>query len=130
MNITTFWDAHYRIEDDELRVMIVDVVTSTLLAAGRSRKKLAAQAYRHPMTRRKNYLSRFSILEILADFIIKADMVAERTASHPVKNADAEFYREQQRKKHEISLEAFIEGGGQVDLTGQIYLPREDVTSL
>ncbi|MDQ0492276.1 hypothetical protein [Paenibacillus brasilensis] len=130
MNITTFWDAHYRIEDDELRVMIADVVTSTLLAAGWSRKKLAAQTYRHPMTRRKNYLSRFSILEILADFIIKADMVTERTASHPVKNADAEFYREQQRKKREISLEAFIEGGGQVDLTGQIYLPREDVTNL
>lgn len=125
MNITSFWDTHYKIEDTELRVMIAEIVTDALLSVGWSRKKLEAPRYRHPMTRRKNYLARFSILDILADFIMKAGMIEERSASHPVKNADGEVYREKQRKKREISYDAFIEGGGQVDLTGKVYYPKE-----
>lgn len=129
MNITAFWDRHYRIEDTELRVMIAEVVTDELQAAGWTREKLSTPRYRHPMTRRKNYLVKYSLLEILADFIIKADMVAERRVGHSVKNADGEFNAEKRRKKREISLDAFLEGGGQIDLTGKVYYPEEENVS-
>ncbi|PQP85462.1 hypothetical protein [Paenibacillus sp. AR247] len=129
MNITAFWDKHYKIEDTDLRVMIAEVVTDELQAAGWTREKLSTPRYRHPMTRRKNYLVKYSLLEILADFIIKADMIAERRKDNPVLNADAEVYREKRKKKREISLDAFLDGGGQVDLTGKVYYPEEENVS-
>lgn len=129
MNITAFWDKHYKIEDTDLRVMITELVTEELQAAGWTWEELSAPKYRHPMTRRKNYLTKFSLLEILADFIIKADMIEERRKDNPVLNADAEVYREKRRKKREISLDAFLEGGGQIDLTGKVYYPEEENVS-
>lgn len=130
MNLYTFWDNNYRIEDDELRVAIADVVISKLESDGWDRKQLQARKYRHPMTRRKNWRTLYSVVDVLADFIMRPVQKAERKAEHPVMNADAEWYDGKKRREREISYEGFNERGGRVDNDGKIYLPKEMAVEL
>src|SRR5690606_21330876 len=85
------WDAHYRIEDEELRVMIASAVIDELMAAGWTRAHLIARRYIHPMIRRKDMFARRSILDILADFIVKSRQATEKTLEYPLRNAEAEW---------------------------------------
>lgn len=124
LNLYAFWDEHYRIEDDELRVMIADAVISMIDAAERGRARLTVRKYRHPMTRRKLGRTRYSILDILADFIMRPVQKAERCVEYPVKNADAEWYAEHKRRNREISYDSFTAGGGHIDIDGNVYLPK------
>lgn len=112
--------------DDELRVQLVEIALEMLTAAGWDRKQLENRKYRHPMTRRKNWRTRFSVLDVFADFIMRPAQGEERTAEYPVKNVDAEWYGEHKRHRREISYDAFTEGGGQVDIDGRVYIPKEN----
>ncbi|SFS76207.1 hypothetical protein [Paenibacillus sp. 453mf] len=129
INVYSFWDEHYRIEDGELRNMIAELVINELTdTAGWTRDDLMRPRYTHPMTRRKSFLKKVSILDILADFIIKAKMSEETKANHPVKNADAAYYDDHVRSKKVISLDALLDGGVQIDgYTGQVYYPKENL---
>lgn len=89
--LNRLWDAHYRIEDDELRVMIAGAVIDELTAAGWTRAHLTAKHYIHPMIRRKDMFTRRNILDILADFIVKTRQATENTVDYPVRNAEAEW---------------------------------------
>lgn len=77
------------------------------------------------MTRRKSYLSRYSILDILADFIMRPVQKVERSKPHPVKNADAEWYDAKRRRRREVSYDSLIDGGAQVDFLKKFYFPDE-----
>ncbi|MBE1443897.1 hypothetical protein [Paenibacillus sp. OAS669] len=127
MNLYTFWDENYRIEDEELRVKIADAVISVLEEAGWDREKIQARKYRHPMTRRKSWRTLCSIVDVLADFIMRPEQRVEQSKEYPVKNADAEWYDGNKRRNREISYEGFEEGGGSVDIDKKVYLPKEVV---
>lgn len=125
VNMYAFWDAHYRIEDHELRVMVADAFLSMLDGCGWDRKRLTTPNYRHPMTRRKEWRKEWkvSVVDILADFIMRPVQVEERRRDYPVKNADAELYDRRKRKKREISYDSFEESGGQIDADRRVYIP-------
>lgn len=126
LNLFAFWDEHYRVLDDDLRVMIVKAALDMLNAAGWGRRQLEVRKYRHPMTRRKSWAVKFSILDIFADIIMRPAQGTEFRAEYPVKNADAEWYDSKKRSKREISYEAFTDGGGQVDIDRRAYIPKEN----
>jgi hypothetical protein len=58
----------------------------------------------HPDLIRKSSARRYGILEVLADFILDVDMIAERSAEYPITNAEADLYRDKKRKRHERYL--------------------------
>ncbi|RED86197.1 hypothetical protein [Cohnella phaseoli] len=129
MNLFKFWDEHYRkIEDDALRVELARIITDEYESRG-WRDRLFKRSYRHPMTRRKLSPTRYSILDILADFIMRPIQAEERRRSHPVANSDAAWYAEDKRRKREKSYDSFTEGGGQIDVDGRVYLPREELAA-
>jgi len=130
LNLFTFWNEHYRIEDEELRVMVVDSAICLLELAGWNRRKLEKRRYRHPMTRRKNWRTRYSVLDVFADIIMKPVQKEEFRAEYPVKNADAVWYDEDKRKRGEVSYDSFLEGGGQLDIDKKAYIPKENMNIL
>ncbi|SHE13806.1 Uncharacterised protein [Chlamydia abortus] len=105
MNLFKFWDENYRIEDDTLRVMVAQAITDEYEARGR-RSELFTKKYRHPMIRLKNYLTRYSILDILGDFIIKSKQKTEKEKSHPVRNAEAQWDYDNKWKKRSTKLDS------------------------
>jgi len=58
----------------------------------------------HPETRRKEFLSKYSIADILADFILNADIEAEKTEEYPVENPDKRVNGDRKREKKERHL--------------------------
>lgn len=113
INLFKFWDKHNKIEDDELRVMLADTVIVELQAVGWSESRLQKKQYIHPQIRRKDKFTRYSLLEILADFIMKPLQRDEVNQEYPVINADASNYAATKRKDHEYSFDSVtIDAGG------------------
>jgi hypothetical protein len=59
---------------------------------------------RHPATKTRQYDRNYTVADILADFIIRADQVEERSAEYPVGNPDYEVSGTRQRQDKERSL--------------------------
>jgi hypothetical protein len=52
----------------------------------------------------------------------------ERSNTHPVKNADAEWYDTKRRREREVSYDGMLDGGVQVDVLKIFYYPKEKIS--
>jgi hypothetical protein len=64
---------------------------------------LTAPIMRHPKTYRKSF-RRYSVLDIMADFLLDVDQVAERSQDYPVWNAEKALREERRQQKSELSI--------------------------
>lgn len=85
------------------RAGLVRTLTDELEAAGCDRSRYWTLTMRHPALLRKS-AKRFSIGDILADFIMNVDEVAERSAEYPVHGPEREFREESKRMACESLL--------------------------
>lgn len=103
--------------------------------------KVDKATYYHPMTRLKQRFDRppVTAAEILADFIIRADMHEERNAEYPVTHDEQDLTLEDRRRTNELGLfsdELDDEAGERVpfgyvseaDAIAQSYEPKDPPT--
>lgn len=107
-----------------------------------SKVKVDKPAYYHPMTRLKQRFDRppVTALEILADFVIRADIHAERGVEYPVTHEEQEITLEDRRRTNEVGLfsdEVDYEEGERVpygyiseaDAIAQLYTPTKPISA-
>lgn len=95
----------------------------------------------HPMNllKRRYDEPAITVAEVLADFIMRVDIVAERDEDYPILNAEGELTRADQRAEHETGLysdDVDAEAGERVpygviteaEAIAQLYTPREPAT--
>lgn len=58
----------------------------------------------HPNTRRKDFRRKYSVLEVLTDFILDVNQVDERSQEYPINNAEKRFRDETKRQENELSV--------------------------
>lgn len=85
------------------RAGLVRTLTDELDAAGCDHARYWTLTMRHPALLRKS-AKQFSIGDILADFIMNIDEVAERSAEYPVHGPEREYRQEEQRMTRELLL--------------------------
>lgn len=118
------------------RIELVEEFTDKWLDA--TKIKVDKATYYHPMTRLKQRFDRPQVtaLEILGDFIMRADMHEERDAEFPVTHDEQDITLEDRRKKEEVGLfsdEVDFEAGERVpsgyiseaDAIAQMYTPSK-----
>ncbi|MGG0794377.1 hypothetical protein ABE137_10280 [Brevibacillus laterosporus] len=82
-----------------------------------SSSELQTLTMRHPDLVRKSSARRYSVLEVLADFILDVGMINERGAEYPITNASKDFRRAKERDK----LELFILTDGEPSSARGVY---------
>lgn len=81
-----------------------DKLVDLLIKKGYKGTELQSWEMKHPQLMKKSKARRYSILEILSDYILNVDQVAERKAEYPIMNVETEIRRENKRKKSESPL--------------------------
>lgn len=101
--LDAFWYEHYTKElTTDQRNQLADEFAEKWLV---DRKfKIDRPFIRHPATKRRSFKRQYTVAEVLADFIIRADQVAEREEEYPVGNPDYEATGSNKRKHKELSL--------------------------
>jgi hypothetical protein len=102
--IKRFWYSNKHVKDGRQRSILVDALLAELFAAGYTVEQLRQTKIIHPKLARKERLKRYSVLDVLADFILDVDQVAERREDYPVLNAETERRRERERAAIEVPL--------------------------
>ncbi|WP_340083813.1 hypothetical protein MHB50_11350 [Siminovitchia sp. FSL H7-0308] len=96
-----------------------------------SKIKLDKPVFYHPMNSQKRRYDepKYTAMDILADFIIRADMRAERRAEYPVTHAEQDITNADKRGENEIGLfsDEIDEELGERVPSG--YISEEDVVS-
>ncbi|NJJ38402.1 hypothetical protein [Paenibacillus apii] len=85
------------------RPELVRTLTDELAAAGCDRSRYWSLTMRHPALLRKS-AKQFSIGDILADYIMNIDEVAERSAEYPVHGPEREYRDANRREAYESLL--------------------------
>ncbi|MMZ52675.1 hypothetical protein D1872_144520 [compost metagenome] len=107
--VNEFWDQNKN-APCEKRNEIAQTFINELLTEGITMRQLQTLIrMRHPSIRIKDKRHRFTLLEIVADFILDIKMIPERKEEYPISNAEAQYYRERQRKEMEVSYEEYFE---------------------
>ncbi|HZG87295.1 hypothetical protein [Paenibacillus sp.] len=101
LRLERLWDQHRR-DPQQIRNKLAQEFIDALYAEGFDFKRMQREKMKHPQIRRKDKRPIFTVLDILADFIINAEMIPERSAEYPVANAEASFEGEQRRKEREF----------------------------
>lgn len=83
---------------------LAEEILSDITEAGGDRDRLCVWKMRHPELMKKSDASLYTISDVLADFIMDIDQVAERAAEYPVSNAERSYREEAKRNKKEKSL--------------------------
>jgi hypothetical protein len=99
-----FWFHNYRRVKDHRRQVFVDALLIRLRRELQSEYYLTAELIPHPEKARKDFYHNHSVLEILADFLLRANQVEERSEDHPIYNPEKEFNDRESRKKVERSM--------------------------
>jgi hypothetical protein len=69
-----------------------------------SKIKTDKQFVRHPATKNRLKNRNYTVADVLADFIMRVDQVAERKAEFPVENTDRQVNGAMQRQETELSI--------------------------
>ncbi|MYL53305.1 hypothetical protein GLW08_08130 [Pontibacillus yanchengensis] len=88
---------------------------SDFIAEWENHVDLAKKITKHPATRKKMRERNYSILDVLADYIISADQVAERRAEYTVYNPDKEYNALVKPKKDGTELSLLMDGELEAD---------------
>lgn len=80
MAVTKFWTDHSKAAPQQWRNQLVEQFTEQWIDAD-----LYSPIMKHPESKRKDS-RKYSVLDILADFLLNADQVAERKEEYPVQN--------------------------------------------
>jgi hypothetical protein len=88
----------------ELVRKLTEEITAEIIEAGGSHDRLWTWTMRHPALMKKEGAQLHTIADVLADFILNVDQVAERTAEYPIYNAEREYRDANARKQREVSL--------------------------
>lgn len=88
-----------------------------------TRIKVDKPFIKHPATARKEFQRLCTVAEVLADFILRVDQNAEKSADYPILNRDAEVRREESRRNRERSIvfESEYDNGASDMAEGQSY---------
>ncbi|KAB2332927.1 hypothetical protein [Bacillus mesophilum] len=113
--LNRFWDANYTQEytADERNQLAEDF---TLEWLDPSKIKIDKPFIRHPATRKRERSRSCTVADVLADFIMRVDQVAERQQEYPVTNPDRSVRDDRDRMQKERSIffqyemDAMVEG--------------------
>ncbi|WP_102346828.1 hypothetical protein [Bacillus sp. Marseille-P3661] len=114
--VKQFWDEHYTRKVDgvkigqEERIKLVNEFLRDHLgvdeysALATNYNDYSAVKIKHPALRKKNYYRSYLVFDVLTDFILAADQVAERFNQYPIDNADKQWRDEQEREETQRSI--------------------------
>lgn len=105
----------------DTRPELVRKFTDKLLDAGVSNVNLQTWTMKMPALMMKSGPQQFGILEVLAEYILDIDQVAERSEEYPIKNAEREHRDQDRRHKLETSLILDGEGDSDERMRGATY---------
>jgi hypothetical protein len=107
--VTRFYYTNQKVEPAEERSRLVDefLREGLLVEEGNGPNRLGNIKMRHPVTYRKSLSKQYSVLEILAEFIIKPmrnGATGEKRREYPINGAYRELKAKQWRLKHETPI--------------------------
>lgn len=101
--LTAFWYEHYtkQYTTDQRNVLAEQFAEERL---DPTKVKIDKVFIRHPATRLRDFTRSCTVADVLADFIMRVDQVAERAEEFPVSNPDHSHTGVQRRQENELSI--------------------------
>lgn len=101
--LTAFWYEHYTkpYTTDERNRLAEQFADQWL---DPTKVKIDKAFIRHPATVRRDFSRDYTVAEVLADFIMRANQFAERSAEYPISNPDHFVNSARERQKEERSI--------------------------
>jgi hypothetical protein len=104
--VTTFYYTNQKVESTEERIRLVESFLSEelLVKEGDTPERYGKVYMRHPVIYRKSFSRNFSVLEVLAEFIMKPKQYGENGEKHkeyPVSGVEREHNKLQLQKEKE-----------------------------
>lgn len=105
--LNAFWYEHYtKPYTTDQRNQLVEEFTEKWL--NRSKFKISKAFIRHPATKTRQFSRNYTVMDVLADFIMRVDQVEERSEEYPIGNPDYEVNGTRRRQEKERSI--FFQG--------------------
>lgn len=101
--LTAFWYEHYtKSYSKSYRVLLASEFSEKWLDP--TKVKIDKAFIRHPATRLRDFARTYTVADVLADFIMRVDQVAERNEEFPISNPDHAHAGAKERKDNELSI--------------------------
>ncbi|WP_338753411.1 hypothetical protein [Bacillus sp. FJAT-52991] len=98
-----FWFTYYtKSLTAEQRIELADQFAVEWL--DRPKFKIDSEFIRHPATLKRSFSRSHTVADVLADFIMRVDQVAERSAEYPISNPDHQVKGDRDRRENERSV--------------------------
>ncbi len=106
LKVYEFFNKNRKVTDREKRKALADEFISSLLSELEYNVSLLQKwTMLHPDYYKKKTDKRHNILEIMSDYVMNVDQVAERNAEHPVQNAEKDKRDQESRREREVTME-------------------------
>ncbi|QWG63406.1 hypothetical protein [Bacillus mycoides] len=107
--VTAFYYTNQKVESAEERIQLVESFLSDelLVKEGDTPERYGKVYMRHPVIYRKTYSRNFSVLEILAEFIMQPKQYgsnSEKRKDYPVSGVEREHNKLQRQKEKEVPI--------------------------
>lgn len=107
--VTSFYYTNQKVESAEGRIRLVESFLSDelLVKEGDTPERYGKVYMRHPVIYRKSFSRNFSVLEVLAEFIIQPKQYGENGEKHkeyPVSGVEREHNKKKRQKAKEVPI--------------------------